>query len=89
MNLVEDYAEIFGILLYLLIESAIYLRKEKCRRHWISVASYAETPLGVSNQRSLFAKRGKVNGWLLKSNAYGISPFSNRWLIQFKDIIVC
>ena len=48
MNLVEDYAEIFGILLYLRIESAIYLRKEKCRRHWISVASYAETPLGVS-----------------------------------------
>ena len=47
-----------------IIELAIYLRKEKCRRHWIIVASYAETPLGVSNQRSLFAKRGKVNGWL-------------------------
>ncbi|MBQ1588756.1 MAG: hypothetical protein II081_06860, partial [Prevotella sp.] len=38
----------------------------KCRRHWIIVASYAETPLGVSNQRSLFAKRGKVNGWVGK-----------------------
>ena len=32
-------------------------------RHLIIVASYAETPIGVSNQRSLFAKRGKVNGW--------------------------
>ena len=30
-----------------------------------------------------------LHSWLLKSNAYGISPFSNRWLIQFKDIIVC
>ena len=41
-----------------------FVRSGKCRRHWIIVASYAETPLGVSNQRSLFAKRGKVNGWL-------------------------
>ena len=28
------------------------------------VASHTEKPLGFSNQRSLFAKRGKVNGWL-------------------------
>ena len=47
-----------------IIELAIYLIKEECRRHWIIVASYTETPLGVSNQRSLFAKRGKVNGWV-------------------------
>ena len=32
-------------------------------RHRTMVASHTETPLGVSNQRSLFAKRGKVNGW--------------------------
>jgi len=32
------------------------------------VASHTEKPLGFSNQRSLFAKRGKVNGW------YGIAP---------------
>ena len=32
-------------------------------RHRTKVASHTETPLGVSNQRSLFAKRGKVNGW--------------------------
>ena len=39
-----------------------------CQRHQTKVASHTETPLGVSNQRSLFAKRGKVNGW------YGIAP---------------
>ena len=37
-------------------------------RHRTKVASHTETPLGVSNQRSLFAKRGKVNGW------FGIAP---------------
>ena len=47
MNLVEDDAEILAYY-YILIESAIYLRKAKCRRHWISVASYAEMPLGIS-----------------------------------------
>ena len=47
MNLVEDDVEILAYY-YILIESAIYLRKAKCRRHWISVASYAEMPLGIS-----------------------------------------
>ena len=32
------------------------------------VASHTAVPLGTTNQRSLFAKRGKVNGW------YGIAP---------------
>ena len=36
----------FAVVSYL--ELAIYLRKEECRRHWIIVASYAETPIGVS-----------------------------------------
>ena len=31
------------------------------------VASHTAVPLGTANQRSLFAKRGKVNGW------YGIA----------------
>ena len=34
-----------------------------CQRHQTKVASHTEKPLGFSNQRSLFAKRGKVNGW--------------------------
>jgi len=37
--------------------------KEDAVKHQTKVASHTETPLGVSNQRSLFAKRGKVNGW--------------------------
>jgi len=32
------------------------------------VASHTAVPLGTANQRSLFAKRGKVNGW------YGVGP---------------
>ncbi|MBQ4210310.1 MAG: hypothetical protein II658_04830, partial [Prevotella sp.] len=36
----------------------------RCRRHEMIVASYAAAPLGAANQRSLFAKRGKVNSWL-------------------------
>ena len=32
------------------------------------VASHTAVPLGTANQRSLFAKRGKVNGW------YGVAP---------------
>ena len=44
----------YGYELYFLLNydnqlnQTIYLRKEECRRHWIIVASYAETPLGVS-----------------------------------------
>ena len=37
--------------------------KDDAVKHRTKVASHTETPLGVSNQRSLFAKRGKVNGW--------------------------
>ena len=42
----------------------VLLQEKKCRRHWTMVASHTEKPLGFSNQRSLFAKRGKVNGWI-------------------------
>jgi len=38
-----------------------------CQRHQTKVASHTAVPLGTANQRSLFAKRGKVNGW------YGIA----------------
>ena len=37
-------------------------------RHRTKVASHTVVPLGTANQRSLFAKRGKVNGW------YEITP---------------
>ena len=42
----------------------VLLQEKKCRRHWTMVASHTEKPLVFSNQRSLFAKRGKVNGWI-------------------------
>ena len=32
-------------------------------RHRTKVASHTAVPMGTANQRSLFAKRGKVNGW--------------------------
>ena len=35
----------------------------RCQRHRTKVASHTVVPLGTANQRSLFAKRGKVNGW--------------------------
>ena len=38
-----------------------------CQRHQTKVASHTAVPMGTANQRSLFAKRGKVNGW------YGIA----------------
>jgi hypothetical protein len=42
--------------------------KEDADRHQTMVASHTAVPMGTANQRSLFAKRGKVNGW------YGIAP---------------
>ena len=54
------------------MQSGLYCNGIRCQRHRIMVASHTETPLGVSNQRSLFAKRGKVNGW--ESNTTHLKP---------------
>ena len=40
-------------------------------RHRTKVASHTAVPMGTVNQRSLFAKRGKVNGW------FWIAPNNN------------
>ena len=47
--------------------------QRRCQRHQTKVASHTAVPIGTANQRSLFAKRGKVNGWTKRHHTQNLA----------------